>query len=245
MKKHTKLSIKNPCSKEFDKFRPTSKGGFCSSCQTEVVDFTKMTDDEVISYFKNRTQKVCGRFQPSQLTTYSDKGSLYKKYNFRKVGIGLLGLSLFSISSVRAVANSIHSSEIPQSTEVRFRQNISLDTIVNKIKVSGLILYEDKEPLHGVNVILKATTTGVVSDVDGKFTIEVPADKPSTLIFSFVGFDTQEIEIEPIKTENLEIQLKPINMKAYQCLVVGEVSVNHIHQTKYTMWQKIKNWFRK
>ena len=64
------LSIKKPCSENFGAFRPTDTGGFCSSCQKDVIDFTKMSEAEVLAYFENRQEKTCGRFHPSQLKSY-------------------------------------------------------------------------------------------------------------------------------------------------------------------------------
>ena len=56
MKKQLKLSVKNPCSKKFEHFRPTQHGGFCSSCAKEVIDFTAMTDQEIVHYTTKTTK---------------------------------------------------------------------------------------------------------------------------------------------------------------------------------------------
>jgi TonB-linked SusC/RagA family outer membrane protein len=53
---------------------------------------------------------------------------------------------------------------------------------------------EDGTPLPGVNVVLKGTTTGTVTDVDGAYTLTVPSSG-GVLIFSFIGLITQEQEI--------------------------------------------------
>lgn len=62
-------------------------------------------------------------------------------------------------------------------------------TVSGKIK-SG----EDSSPIPGVNILLKGTTQGTISDADGNFSIEVPNNE-STLVFSFVGYLTQEIPL--------------------------------------------------
>src|SRR5689334_5408936 len=52
----------------------------------------------------------------------------------------------------------------------------------------------DASALPGVSVLLKGSTTGTTTDSDGHFTIQVPEDdKNATLVFSFIGFATQEI----------------------------------------------------
>jgi TonB-linked SusC/RagA family outer membrane protein len=59
--------------------------------------------------------------------------------------------------------------------------------------VSGKVLSaEDNVPIPGVNIVLKGTTSGTVTDSNGAYTISVPADG-GTLVFSFIGLQTQEI----------------------------------------------------
>ncbi len=66
-------------------------------------------------------------------------------------------------------------------------------------KVTGVVLSEeDNEPVVGASVLVKGTTTGSITDVDGNFTIEnIPAGS-KTLQVSFIGMRTQEVEIRPI-----------------------------------------------
>lgn len=64
-----KIAIPQPCHENWQKMTPTAKGAFCKSCAKEVVDFTKMTDEQVQNYLLDRThEKLCGRFQPQQLS---------------------------------------------------------------------------------------------------------------------------------------------------------------------------------
>ncbi len=60
--------------------------------------------------------------------------------------------------------------------------------------ISGRITDDTGEGLPGVNVILKGTTTGTTSDIDGNYKLTVPQDG-GTLVFSFIGLATQEVEI--------------------------------------------------
>ena len=57
--------------------------------------------------------------------------------------------------------------------------------------VTGRVISDDdNSPLPGVNIILKGTTTGSVTDIDGYYSVSVPPDG-GTLIFSFVGMETR------------------------------------------------------
>lgn len=62
--------------------------------------------------------------------------------------------------------------------------------------VSGVVKGSDGETLPGVTVLLKGTTNGASTGVDGSYTLNVPADnKSATLRFSFVGYVSQEIAV--------------------------------------------------
>lgn len=57
--------------------------------------------------------------------------------------------------------------------------------------ISGKVTSSTGDPLPGVTVILKGTTVGASTDMNGAFTLSVP-ESPGTLVFSFIGFTTQE-----------------------------------------------------
>jgi TonB-linked SusC/RagA family outer membrane protein len=62
------------------------------------------------------------------------------------------------------------------------------------ITVTGQVTEEDGTPLPGVNVVVKGTSTGTVTDSDGKFSLNVDSPE-STLVFSFIGFVMQEVPL--------------------------------------------------
>ncbi|MCU0392439.1 MAG: carboxypeptidase-like regulatory domain-containing protein, partial [Thermoflexibacter sp.] len=85
--------------------------------------------------------------------------------------------------------------------------------------VSGTIISsEDKSPLPGVNVVAKGTNVGVVSDVEGKYKFNVPANV-TTLVFSFVGFVSQEVEIGGGTT--IDVALMPDTRQLNEVIVTG------------------------
>jgi len=59
--------------------------------------------------------------------------------------------------------------------------------------VTGTVIDTDKQPVIGANVVVKGTTVGTVSDINGKYTINVPSSS-STLTFSFIGYVTKEVQ---------------------------------------------------
>jgi TonB-linked SusC/RagA family outer membrane protein len=71
------------------------------------------------------------------------------------------------------------------------------------VQVQGTIIDSTGEPLPGVNVVIKGTLTGTVSDLYGKYNLSAPSD--ATLVFSFVGFTNQEIPINNQTEINLTL----------------------------------------
>ncbi|MEP6737218.1 MAG: TonB-dependent receptor [Chryseolinea sp.] len=72
---------------------------------------------------------------------------------------------------------------------------IVLSTWAQQRTVTGKVTSaEDATTLPGVNVIIKGTTDGVVTDADGKYSLNVSGNNP-TLVFSFIGLVTQEVEL--------------------------------------------------
>ena len=68
MNKKLHLSIAQPCHENWDGMTQTEKGKFCGSCQKQVVDFSKMGDNQIAEFFKKPTTgSVCGRFMSDQL----------------------------------------------------------------------------------------------------------------------------------------------------------------------------------
>ena len=73
---------------------------------------------------------------------------------------------------------------------------------------------EDGSGIPGVSIVVKGTTIGAVSDVNGNYTLTVPADA-TTLVFSFIGMRTQEVAIAGRTTINLVMNPDVISMEEF------------------------------
>ena len=70
---------------------------------------------------------------------------------------------------------------------------LSTQLSAQNVQVTGQIVDENNEPIPGVSILLKGTTTGVAADIDGQYSLSAPSS--GTLVFSFIGYVTQEIPI--------------------------------------------------
>ena len=64
---HFKITISKSCHENWESMTPNEKGKHCLVCQKTVVDFTSMTDAQIIDYFQNYKGSTCGRFYESQV----------------------------------------------------------------------------------------------------------------------------------------------------------------------------------
>ena len=86
-------------------------------------------------------------------------------------------------------------------------------------KISGNVTDSiSGEPLVGVNIVVEGTTIGVVSDVNGKYSIDLP-DQKSVLIFSYVGYNSEKVNVE--NRTNIDVSLAPSVKSLDEVVVVG------------------------
>lgn len=108
-----------------------------------------------------------------------------KKERWRIVlALGACCLVSLSVSANVSTFQSVPENEFPHEEEVS----------QEGFKVKGQVLDNLGEPLPGVNVMVKGTMTGIITDVDGNYEIVAPYSKAS-LVFSYVGYQPQEISL--------------------------------------------------
>src|SRR5690554_1766832 len=95
---------------------------------------------------------------------------------------------------------------------------LSYPIMAQQTTVTGTVLDPDGETIPGVNILEEGTLNGAVSDLDGRFTLEVSSPN-AVLVFSFVGFETQEVPLEG-QTE-LEVTLGEGTAVLDEVVVIG------------------------
>ncbi|WP_236032997.1 SusC/RagA family TonB-linked outer membrane protein [Algoriphagus pacificus] len=113
----------------------------------------------------------------------------------------LVEFSLQTGLKFKQINNNIHVSNGGNSP----LQNSVMIQEAKKETISGVIVDETNTPLPGVSVIEKGTTNGVVTDLDGKFTLTVDSEQ-SVVVFSFIGMKTIELEVGSRRMFNLTLE---------------------------------------
>ena len=90
-------------------------------------------------------------------------------------------------------------------------------------KVSGIVTSgEDGEPIPGATVLVKGTSVGTATDIDGKYSLTIPADG-SVLVFSFIGTTTQEINIG--QQSVIDVVLQPDVQSLSEVVITGAAGI--------------------
>lgn len=116
-----------------------------------------------------------------------------------------------------------------------------IEDVQDKTVTGQIISAEDNMPIPGVNIVIKGTSTGAVSDFDGNYSINVPAD--GTLVFSYLGFLTQEVKVEG--KSNINITLGADSTALDEVVVVGygtakkETLTGSVEQVKAEVFQDL------
>ncbi|WP_024479325.1 carboxypeptidase-like regulatory domain-containing protein [Cellulophaga baltica] len=241
MKNSISVSVKKPCSEKFSTFRTTDKGGFCGSCEKEVIDFTTMSKSEILNYLCTATNSTCGRFKTSQLNDLQMANSNVSSFNFLTKSIGAMSFSLLSLCAISSVNAQDEALSTSAQTELVSNPEATTNTTqTNKYKVKGLVVDQENLPLPGVSVVLKGTNEGVSTDFDGNFEFSRRLSEGDVLVFSYVGYDTQRYTIAKSETDTIEIS---ILFDSADIELMGDISIEGVYQPKRNITQKIGSIF--
>lgn len=230
------VTIPNPCLQPWAGMTPVSEGRFCSSCQKNVIDFSGLTDAELIDIFSNSSSKICGRFHPDQLNRL-----LQEPAPGRKAFPAAILTTLLSITGLSAAA-SRPATTVPfvQTTSpFSVDQSIVPPPVADTLKVitGRMVDSVQQTSLSGATVLIKGTRIGTVTDAEGNFHLNIPQDLEQQQIilrFAFIGYDSKEILVK----DNLPLK---VALSVQQ----GQLSGEMIIVRKRTFFGKIKWKWRK
>lgn len=96
--------------------------------------------------------------------------------------------------------------------------NMAKETMQQTQKVSGTVVDKDNVPIIGATVVVEGTSTGVITDLDGRYTIDMPTGK-NKLQFSYIGYSTLTVDVNSRAEVNVTLFEETVNMQ--EVIVVG------------------------
>lgn len=141
--------------------------------------------------------------------------------NFKRISLDATASPLGEILS-QLFRENITYEVIGKQIVLRLEDEPSVDelkpvSMAPAVTVSGVVKDDTGAPLPGVNVLEKGTTNGVATDAEGKFSLSV--NENATLVFSFIGYITQEIPVDG--RTSFDIQLASDVTSLQEVIVVG------------------------
>ncbi|MFV0268361.1 MAG: carboxypeptidase-like regulatory domain-containing protein, partial [Draconibacterium sp.] len=100
-------------------------------------------------------------------------------------------------------------------------QHSEISKPIDPIKIKGKVINEKGELLPGVAVLIKGTTIGTVTDIEGNYELKLE-DDAATLVFMMVGFDQKEVEVNKQATINVKLTASKTAQEVFQ--VKGKIT---------------------
>ncbi|MCO5949423.1 carboxypeptidase-like regulatory domain-containing protein [Mucilaginibacter flavidus] len=200
MTKIKHLNIPQPCRQDWNRMTATDSGRHCQSCCKTVVDFTRMSNDEIIGYL-SANHHVCARIGAQQIDSVNMQLVSRQPQNKGGWAKWVVAAALF-VSTAYSKANA---QSITPSIEQIIGNNPHAESFpLGKIvmpdsgkyhTISGTVVDDTNLPLPGVSVKLDEGNVGTVTDNNGRFSIRVPVSAKK-LTVSFVGFERTEVKLK-------------------------------------------------
>ena len=144
----------------------------------------------------------------------------HAKVRGRSFCTGVLTVALSAgLTATQSQAADLHRPGNPASADLNWELPL-LSSRAYAIQVSGKVTDTKGEPLPGVSVVLKGTTAGATTGVDGSYSLNVPdGQENGTLVFSYIGFLKQEV---PIGNKSVvDVQLQADTKALEEVVVIG------------------------
>lgn len=138
--------------------------------------------------------------------------------NSQKLDVNFNETPLEDVLSICLKGFSLTYSIEEKTIIIKEKEKPFFNSIINAIDVRGRVVDQKGQPLPGVGIKLKGTSVGSVTNSDGYYSIKLPNDN-GTLIFSFVGFDSQEISVN--SRSQIDVTLQETPSKLNEVVVIG------------------------
>jgi carboxypeptidase-like protein/type IX secretion system substrate protein len=250
-----KLHIPEPCHENWQNMTPQAQGRFCGSCQKTVVDFSVMTDKEILEYFSKASQHVCGRFSNDQLNKDLKVTDKKKRFSLAYVWNIILATLLMTEANAQVKPKlkkpvTINTWEGRKMGEVAYIPEEPVGAVI-PVTMSGTIMdAQNNQPVDGASISIKGASGGTMADTSGIFRLKVEKKNSLVLEISAIGYETQTRVIDNLTHwQAIQVYLKPAASELQEVVItsytMGKMSMtgcNGVRIKKDTIKSVINNW---
>lgn len=201
------------------------QGRFCNSCQKAVVDFTGMSDAQLVSFFKKPSNgSICGRFNNDQLErdiSIPGKRLPWLKYFFQ-FAVPIFLTSLKAQSQGNLVAKERITSIVPTCTNGLQATVGAVSLFTDSKLIYGRVLDENCNGVPFASISIGESGKGAVCDSAGFFKIDLSsAHRRINLVASCVGYSSAEKQINTRRSSYTEFRLSPNSVFNQEVIVTS------------------------
>ncbi|WP_375438028.1 carboxypeptidase-like regulatory domain-containing protein [uncultured Hymenobacter sp.] len=162
--------VPSPCPKSWAAMTTTSDGRFCGSCQHEVVNFSRMSEAEVMAWLTQPTAgTICGYFRAGQFAA-SPTPAAPRWRRWLVAAIALVGLKPLLAAEEAAAFSPLRA--IPRATE---QADAHATAPAGQVTIRGRVLDDSTGAgVAGVEIFIGDTKYGAVTDEQGNFSFTMP-----------------------------------------------------------------------
>lgn len=250
------LNISQPCHENWNNMTPQDQGRFCGSCQKVVVDFSVMSDREILNYFSKASEHICGRFLNNQLNKEIKPTEKKKRFNLVYVWCVMLA-SLFITKSYAQGKPKIKKPVTEKIVndlkigKVAFVPDEPVNAVI-PVKMNGTIQdARNNNPVMGASITVEGSDNGTMADRTGHFSFYVKMKDSLRIVISAIGYETQTLVIEKTANwKNMQVLLKPEYDVLQEVSVIGHgtvkgkvIMMGAVSSVKSTKIDTIKRFF--
>ncbi len=195
-----KIQIPEPCNENWNEMNPQEKGRFCGSCQKVVIDFTTMSDSEIVNHFKNYKGNTCGRFYETQLNTNLVSLKPQKYFFWSKLIAASFTLFFFSQQSYSQNAN-LKTEVIESNQSDKNEDNLNETSTNDYFKIKGKIIDSSKNSISDALVSINGTSHSILTDTNGNFEFSIAKTE-------IQNQDSTVLQVQKFGYTNLSLQIE-------------------------------------
>lgn len=224
MKTQTYLHIYNPCSENWNKMTSLEQGRFCDKCAQQVMDFTVMTDQEVLRYIANADGKVCGRLHADQLQRALHDMDRKKKKGWQIMIAGLTSL-LFSIGKTQAQKKD-NKEESNAGLLLKNNAQIFANNLSNTQQtIKGRILDDNMQAVLNGYVVDPSNMNKILVNKNGEFVMQVSTNITNVLAGA-IGYDSRVVPTSLLNSSDTTIQLIKSDTTIKDTTDIGKLDIS-------------------
>lgn len=192
------------CDQIWEDMTPGEQGRICQKCAHQIIDFRSLNQKEIAEIHTFTEGKVCGLYHSRQLKLAVPPQRNKKTSRLKAFYLLMMGFILSTDTQAQEVVPSPKTEQVEQdSMKVSSEADEELlekDSTADSLIISGILTEEAGSPLVYANVHIEGTATGVTTDYEGNYRLDVaPSLKDTTqvvLVYSYIGFTTQKMVFE-------------------------------------------------